>query len=48
MCSIERLDENKGYIKGNVALICKEFNTGFYQWSSDKFKKYCLNRKLYL
>ena len=27
VCSPERLDTTKGYIKGNVCLICHEFNT---------------------
>lgn len=26
-CSLERIDIKKGYIKGNVCLICNEFNT---------------------
>lgn len=35
-CSPERLDETKGYIDGNVKLICLEFNTGHVQWSKNK------------
>ena len=31
-CSIERLDNQKTYSTGNVALICQEFNTA-YQWT---------------
>lgn len=27
MCSIERLDNNTGYVKENIVLICNEFNT---------------------
>ena len=39
--SLERLDESKGYVKGNVALICHEFNVGCcsrsgLQWSRKK------------
>lgn len=33
-CSLERLDNNKGYQKGNVALICQEFNTN-RQWNQE-------------
>ena len=37
ICSAERLDESKGYIKGNVCLICFEFNTGHSNvWSKEK------------
>eukprot|EP00397_Hematodinium_sp_SG-2012_P030211 GEMP01031978.1.p1 GENE.GEMP01031978.1~~GEMP01031978.1.p1 ORF type:complete len:453 (+),score=38.49 GEMP01031978.1:188-1546(+) len=48
MCSIERLDNAKGYVVGNVALICAEFQTsdrslkakgpveGTSQWSKTK------------
>eukprot|EP00397_Hematodinium_sp_SG-2012_P038811 GEMP01042281.1.p1 GENE.GEMP01042281.1~~GEMP01042281.1.p1 ORF type:complete len:479 (+),score=9.62 GEMP01042281.1:141-1577(+) len=48
MCSIERLDNSKGYVHGNVALICCEFQTSDYscratapvfgspQWSKHK------------
>ena len=37
VCSAERLDNSKGYIKGNVCLICHEFNTGGYSgWSKEK------------
>ena len=35
-CSVERLDESKGYIKGNVCLICVEFNTGNSSWNKEK------------
>ena len=39
--SLERIDESKGYVKGNVALICNEFNVGSrggrgVQWSAEK------------
>jgi len=49
MCSIERLDNSKGYVLNNVVLICYEFQTSDYtyaangpvggscQWSKDKF-----------
>ena len=36
LCSPERLDNNKGYIIGNVKLICLEFNSPHRQWSKDK------------
>lgn len=39
--SIERLDTNKGYIKGNVVLCCLEFN-GTKQWTLEKIQ-YMLN-----
>lgn len=35
-CSPERLDETKGYVDGNIKLICLEFNTGHVQWSKNK------------
>lgn len=35
MCSIERLDSQKGYVHGNVVLVCYEFN-GMIQWSTFK------------
>jgi hypothetical protein len=34
--SLERINERKGYIRTNVVLTCKEFNT-FAQWSRAKF-----------
>ena len=45
-CSPERIDETKGYIKGNVCLICHEFNTST-QWSKAKvdFLKSALSAK---
>ena len=36
-CSAERIDNTKGYVKGNVCLICYEFNTP-QQWSKDKIE----------
>eukprot|EP01083_Nonionella_stella_P220538 788922_1 len=50
MCSIERINNMKGYTKDNCVLICWEFNSsdrtihavnpvlGSSQWSKDKFK----------
>ena len=35
-CSLERLDPNKGYIEGNVALVVFEMNVK-HQWSKEKF-----------
>ena len=38
-CSAERIDSTKGYIEGNVCLICHEFNTGHHvQWSKEKIE----------
>ena len=34
-CSLERLDPDKGYIRGNVVLCCSEFNNAC-QWSQAK------------
>eukprot|EP00397_Hematodinium_sp_SG-2012_P046974 GEMP01053257.1.p1 GENE.GEMP01053257.1~~GEMP01053257.1.p1 ORF type:complete len:339 (+),score=19.92 GEMP01053257.1:383-1399(+) len=48
MCSVERLDNNRGYVVDNVVLICAEFQTSDYsgkakfpvkgsaQWSKEK------------
>jgi hypothetical protein len=36
-CSLERLDNNKGYIEGNVVLICHELNTPS-QWNKQKLE----------
>ena len=45
LCSPERLDTTKGYVKGNVCLICHEFNTsvqtggdGNSGWSKEKIE----------
>lgn len=35
MCSIERVDSQKGYVHDNVVLVCYEFN-GMIQWSTSK------------
>eukprot|EP01084_Bolivina_argentea_P213471 362543_1 len=55
-CSIERLDNMQGYIKGNVVLICWEFNSsdrtvsavnpvrGSSQWSKEKFEYFYQTR----
>lgn len=38
--SIERLNEEKGYVEKNLKLICSEFNTGHdRQWSRELFNK---------
>ena len=37
-CSLERLDPNKGYIKGNVVLCSLEMN-GVSQWTVQKFQQ---------
>jgi len=37
--SPERLNEDLGYIKGNLKFVCKEFNTGYRQWSRELFNK---------
>lgn len=39
MCSIERLDTDKGYTKDNTVLVIKELN-GFCQWTKEKFNKF--------
>lgn len=38
LLSVERIDENKGYIWGNVRLICREFNTAHRQWTPEKIE----------
>lgn len=41
--SIERLNQNNGYIKENIAFICLEFQSGFRQWNKEKFQQFCEN-----
>ncbi len=41
--SIERLNENNGYVKDNVKLICLEFQNGQIQWTPQKFDTFCKN-----
>ena len=36
-CSIERLDDNKGYTIDNIALVCLEFNNKL-KWTKDKMQ----------
>jgi hypothetical protein len=38
--SVERKNEKEGYIKDNVLLVCKEFNTGYRQWSEELLNYY--------
>lgn len=40
-CSLERLDNNKGYIIDNVVLVCLEFN-GRVKWTKEKIKEMVL------
>jgi hypothetical protein len=44
ICSLERIDSNKGYLKDNIILVCLEFNSiehnGSYGWTMNKFKKF--------
>jgi hypothetical protein len=35
MMSLERLDEDVGYVTGNVVLVCIETNTGSFHWSRE-------------
>lgn len=41
--SIERIDENNGYVKGNIKFICIEFQNGSHQWTPSKFNDFCNN-----
>lgn len=38
MCSLERLDNVRGYVTDNIALVCHEFNTDS-KWTVDKVKQ---------
>eukprot|EP01083_Nonionella_stella_P086738 241139_1 len=56
MCSLERVDNMKGYTKENCVLICWEFNStdrtihttnpvfGSSQWSEEKFRYFYKTR----
>jgi len=40
-CSLERLNNDLGYIESNVVLICLEFNTSTtVQWNREKFAEF--------
>jgi len=36
--SLERIDESRGYVPGNVTFTCIEFNTGNVQWTHELFE----------
>lgn len=38
MCSLERLDNNKGYVIDNIVLVCFEFNN-FTKWTANKIQQ---------
>lgn len=38
--SLDRIDSNKGYVKGNVQWICLSLNYAKYRWSEEDFKKF--------
>jgi|SRR5579862_7627260 len=40
-CSLERLDDNKGYVIDNVVLVCLEFN-GCAKWTAEKIQEMLL------
>ena len=39
--SIDRIDSNKGYIKGNVQLVCRIVNVMKNEWKQDDFIEFC-------
>lgn len=42
VCSVERIDNSQGYVKGNVCLICLEFNTAS-GWTKSKVEFFKTN-----
>jgi hypothetical protein len=40
-CSLERINNDIGYVEGNVCLICIEFQTGLYQWTKNNWNEFC-------
>lgn len=38
--SLDRIDSDKGYIKGNVQWICLSLNYGKYKWPEEDFKNF--------
>lgn len=39
--SVERIDQNLGYTKDNVVLICLEFQSGYRQWTREIWDEVC-------
>lgn len=40
-CSIDRIDSNQGYIKGNVQLVTARTNLAKGNMSNDEFREFC-------
>ena len=41
-CSIDRIDSDKGYVRGNIQLVCKDINMSKQTFGQTEFLEMCL------